>query len=253
MTFTILGSGTHFPNPAKRSAGYLLQVGKNRILFDFGYGTLLRMVELKVPYQDIGHIFFTHTHEDHYLDVLPFLNTVIIQVARWGLPKRTIRLYGPEGFKKKLIPILRAVGIIPARYIRLVFKELKKEKITVGNTIIHVHPVFHSEKINAVCYRIQGPRSDIAYTGDLDFDEKIIPFLKGVSTLVIECAFPNRMKQEGHLTPREAGIIAQRAGVKKVVLTHRYPPCDRVDIVRECRREFGGNVIRARDGMAIYC
>jgi len=251
MTFTILGSGTHFPNPAKRSAGYLLQDGKNLMIFDFGYGTLLRLVEMKVKYQDIKHIFFTHLHEDHYLDFLPFLNTLYLQVAHWGMKRRTLHLYGPRGFRKKLVEIIEAVGILYTPHIKLIFRELKQSRVRVGRVNVSAHPVYHMDSINALSYRIHGKNGDLANTGDLDYDEKIIPFLKGVRTLVIECGFPNRMKVKGHLLSREAGRIAQAVGAKKVILTHGYPPCDRVDIVKECAREYKGTITKAVDGMVI--
>lgn len=251
MTFTILGSGTHFPDPAKRSAGYLFQNGKDLALFDFGYGTLLRLAEFKVRYQDIGHIFFTHLHEDHYLDFLPFLNTLYLQVASWGLSRRTLRLYGPRGFKKKLEGILDAVGFSYAPHVKLIFQELTRSRIKASNTVIMSHPVHHADSISALCYRIQGRKGDLAYTGDLDYDEKIIPFLKGVKTLVIECGFPELMKRSGHLIPSEAGALAEQACARQVILTHRYPPCDTENIMAQCRREYRGKIIVARDGLAL--
>jgi len=252
MTFTTLGSGTHFPNPHKRSAGYLLRDGKSLILFDFGYGTLLRLVELEVRYQNIGHIFFTHTHEDHYLDLLPFLNTMYLQVAQWGLPRRIIRLFGPRGFKKKFQAMQAAMGRPTLHpYIDVQYRELAKARLKVGKFTVLSHSVRHMEDINALVFRIKGKHGDLAYTGDLDYDEGIIPFLKGVHTLVIECGFPNHMKKSGHLTPRECGLIARAAGAKRVVLTHRYPPCDRVDVRAQCRDTFGGRIMLARDTLTV--
>jgi len=252
MWFTILGSGTHFPDPQKRSAGYLLRDGKNLIQLDFGYGTLLRLVGMKVRYQDIRHIFLTHMHEDHYLDLLPFLNTLVIQVAQWGLAPCTLYLYGPKGFRKKLQNIRAAIGVKTTEpFVRIVFRELTRARVIMGKVTVRSHPVHHVATINALCYRIDKGRQSIAYTGDLDYDESIIPFLKGVHTLVIECGFPNHMKQAGHLTPREAGMIAHQAGVKRVVLTHRFPPCEKVNIVNQYRKEFGGRILLARDLLAL--
>ena len=35
--------------------------------------------------------------------------------------------------------------------------------------------------------------------------------------------------------------------MKNLLLTHFYPPCDRIDVAAECAREFTGNVLVARD------
>ena len=56
---------------------------------------------------------------------------------------------------------------------------------------------------------------------------------------------------EGHLTPREAGEHAARAGAKRVVLTHFSDELD-VDWARaEGERGFGAPVDAAREG-AVY-
>ncbi len=247
MTFTILGSGTHFPDPQRRSAGYLLRDGKDFTLFDFGYGTLLRLVELKVKYQNIKHIFFTHLYKDHFLDLLPFLTTLENQIAQWRLPPSTLTLYGPKGFTRTLKNVFAGLGKKSYKGIAIEYRELSQSRVRIGRAEIFSHPVKHLPRLKSIAYRIQKGSHSLAYTGDLDCDEKIIPFLRGVRTLVIECGFPDELKYKGHMTPRECGMIAAKAKVKRVVLTHRFPPCDRVDIVRQCRREYLGAVQLAKD------
>ncbi|OGL88562.1 hypothetical protein A3I42_02105 [Candidatus Uhrbacteria bacterium RIFCSPLOWO2_02_FULL_49_11] len=247
MQFIILGSGTHFPDPKRRSAGYLLRDGKDLTLFDFGYGTLLRLVELKVPYQHIQRIFFTHLHKDHFFDLLPFLTTLENQVAQWRLPPRTLTLYGPKGFTRTLKKVFAGLGKKSYKGITIKYHELSRSHVRIGRVSVLSHPVRHYPSIKSVVYRIQKGRRALAYTGDLDYDEKIIPFVRGVETLVIECGFPNELKHKGHLTPRECGMIATKAKVKRVVLTHRFPPCDRVDVVGQCREEYSGVVQLAKD------
>ena len=55
----------------------------------------------------------------------------------------------------------------------------------------------------------------------------------------------------GHLTPSLAGEIASAARVKKLVLTHFYPECDRADISDQCRKTYSGPLILAEDLMRI--
>ncbi len=49
----------------------------------------------------------------------------------------------------------------------------------------------------------------------------------------------------------EAGWLAARAGVSRLMLTHFYPPCDEVDVVALAGTQFAGEIIRAEDGLIV--
>ncbi|NNG47268.1 MAG: MBL fold metallo-hydrolase, partial [Deltaproteobacteria bacterium] len=68
---------------------------------------------------------------------------------------------------------------------------------------------------------------------------------------VFECSFPNERRVEGHLTPGEAGEVANAAKVKRLVLTHFYPECEGADILSQCQETFSGEVILAEDLLRI--
>ncbi len=72
---------------------------------------------------------------------------------------------------------------------------------------------------------------------------------QGADLLILEAANPTKIP--GHLTPAEAGRLAARAGVRRLLLTHFYPPSDEVDVVALAAREFSGEVLRAEDGLRI--
>ena len=74
---------------------------------------------------------------------------------------------------------------------------------------------------------------------------------KNTDLLILECSFPDNEKVEGHLTSSLCGRIAAKANVKKLVLTHFYPECDKVDIKKQCSKEFDGKIILAKDFMKI--
>jgi ribonuclease BN (tRNA processing enzyme) len=45
--------------------------------------------------------------------------------------------------------------------------------------------------------------------------------------------------------------MADKAGCKKLVLTHLYPVCADYDLASECRQTYGGDVVAAEDGMPL--
>jgi len=48
MKLTILGSGTYQPELKRHSSSYLLEIGKQKLAFDFGRGALDQLLRRKV-------------------------------------------------------------------------------------------------------------------------------------------------------------------------------------------------------------
>ena len=57
------------------------------------------------------------------------------------------------------------------------------------------------------------------------------------------------MRVTGHLTPSLAGDLAARANVRRLVLTHFYPECEKEDIIAQCRKTYAGPLVLAEDLM----
>jgi ribonuclease BN (tRNA processing enzyme) len=68
---------------------------------------------------------------------------------------------------------------------------------------------------------------------------------------LIECSAPDDAPVPGHLTPSSAARIAREAGVRRVVLTHLYPPVDDPSLAGKVGSSFDGEVLVAHDGMRL--
>lgn len=113
-------------------------------------------------------------------------------------------------------------------------------------TLPLVHMVF------CIGYRIETKGGKVVvYSGDTGYCENIVKLARGADLLILESALPQNHKLGGHLTPREAGGIAREAGVKRLVLNHIYPVCERYDILGECAKEFKGKISLAKDLLKI--
>jgi len=91
----------------------------------------------------------------------------------------------------------------------------------------------------------------MVYSGDTGYCDEIIRLSEGADLLVLEASFPDGNGVEGHLTPSEAGRIATKAGIRRLVLTHFYPECMAMDIVSQCRGAYEGEIIQARDALRL--
>ena len=121
------------------------------------------------------------------------------------------------------------------------------EEVVLGEVVIKSAPTNHTDA--SLAYRVEAEGRALVYSGDTDESDSLVDLAQGADLLVLECSNP--FKVPGHLTPAEAGRLAAKAGVARLVLSHFYPPCDEVDVVALAGAGFSGEIIRAEDGMRI--
>jgi ribonuclease Z len=99
---------------------------------------------------------------------------------------------------------------------------------------------------NLIISHKMAPRS-YAFCSDTIYDESIIPFIKDTDLLYHEATFLHEMidraKQTYHTTSLQAGTIAKKANVKKLMIGHysaRYKDIE--PLVLEARQVFGATI-----------
>lgn len=246
MQLIVLGSGTCVPSLTRNAPGYFLAAGGGRLLIDIGDTTLRQLVRAGIPYFGIDTLFITHTHPDHISGLLPFLHA---STSTPGSTRtRELSIIGPPGIQEFYECCIGTIMKPPATF-PLTITEMH-DHLTLGSILVESIPTVHTA--TSIAFRFTENNRSVVFTGDCDYDENLIAFSQNADLLVIDCSFPNSMKTVGHLTPKECGLIAREANVKKVLLTHIYPS-DEPDTLRvdACRAMFGGEVILARDLMEL--
>ena len=152
------------------------------------------------------------------------------------------RLGGNRGWLREL----------SAYYRGLTIQELWEDRlaITAGDTpwSLRCLPMNHPTCIG---YRIEAEGASLVYSGDTDVCENIVKLARHADVLILECSFHDDEKVEGHLTPAEAGAIANRAECRTLLLTHFYPGTDAQACVEQCRKLCEAEVLAAYDGLRL--
>lgn len=283
MRIRLLGTGTPTPSLERMSSGYMVEIGKDVILFDQGPGTYHRMMEAGVRAVDVTHVFFSHLHYDHCLDYARLLMT------RWDqsgdkLPE--LKVYGPP-FIKRMTELLISEdgvfgpdieartkhqlsidtfewrgGVAPRKRPNPEVHELRSGQTVEGDgwkvttrSVIHVQPYL-------VCYgfRLDSPEGSFAYSGDTGPCTAMEKLADGVDVLVHMCQYitgtePSEAYTKGCMGHIELAQLGQKAGVKNLVVSHVLEQMDvpgvRERLITEMTNIYKGNLFFGEDLMEI--
>ncbi len=252
ISVTILGSGTCVPSLKRSSCSVLIETGGTNLLFDTGPGTMRRLLETNTTIFDISHIFYSHFHPDHTAELVPFLFAT--KYPGGNTRKGPLTIIGGSGFLKFYNDLCQAYGHwieLPPDLLNIVELDVHSpDTRKFGHALMESSPVEHNRE--SIAYRITDPGGiSVVYSGDTEFSDNLVALAQNADLFICESAFPDDLKVKGHLTPSLAGSIATTAKVRKLVLTHLYPECDRVDIKSECRKTYSGPLVLAEDLLKI--
>ena len=261
------------PSP---SANLLVYRGTNYMV-DVGYGATLKLLQAGVSPAAIRHIYITHHHSDHNLELGPLLYNAWIA----GLRSR-IDVYGPPGLDALLSGFWRSNQFdIETR--------IADEGRPDLRTLVHPHEygegdLAGSDDVSVAALRNRHPpirdsfslqfrfrRRTIVFSGDTAYFPPMAAFARHADYLVHEVFYPTAVPamlrnrpnsarlgasiMSHHTSPEDVGRIAHRAEVRALVLTH-FVPADPGLVTSEMwlagvRRTFRGPVIIGRDLLSL--
>lgn len=161
--------------------------------------------------KDIDHIFITHAHLDHIVDI-PFLIDSYFETR--DKPLTIYALSGTlETLKKNIFnwhvwPDFTQIEINSKKQKAIVFKEIKlNQEIEVDNCILK--PIQNNHTDSSCGYVIQKNNSSILFTSDTYVCKNIwdeVNNNKQINSIIIDVSFPSRLdklaKDSKHLTPK---------------------------------------------------
>lgn len=231
LKITIIGDSSCIPDLRHEAACFLIN-GKH--LVDTGWCAALRMREQGFEPLALESIILTHFHQDHYIG-LPQLLFYIGLRKRPGPP---LNIAGPSENLQRIVEAADAFLQVPRFPELAVNRKLVPlaagDKFETPELRFDTFAANHTSGTNrieqALVYKVTDKASGACavFTGDTHPHPPIAEFAKGASLLIHDGA---------HTPAKDAAQIAQRAGVKKLVLIH-YNQSRAAKLLAEARSVF---------------
>lgn len=236
-------AGTH-PQAGTACSSLLVTDGEDHLLVDCGNGSLANLL-LVADVADLDGLVLTHLHPDHVADVWGLVNARRFHVA----PLPPLSAYAPPGALQTLGALVSDVDAFARR---LPLTDLVADRgFSVGRLAVTPFAVRHP--VPAFGARLHVGGATVAITGDTGWFDGLVELVAGVDLLVAEAtwATPDEGPSGVHLTAAQAGDLAARAGVGRLLLTHLGPTHDPERAHARARAAFHGEVLVATDRMEL--
>jgi ribonuclease BN (tRNA processing enzyme) len=247
MRLTVVGCAGSFPGPDSPASCYLLEADGFRLVIDFGNGSLGALQKYS-DLLDVDAVCLSHLHADHCVDLYSYS---LVRAFSPAGPQPAIPVYGPARTAERMSYIHGLDGDDLSLTERFTFETLAPGTMTIGPFAVQLVHVNHP--VETFAFRFSYGGRSLVYTGDTGETEAVPELAAGADVFLSEAAFLERpdLPPNLHLTARQAGTYANRAGVGKLVLTHLIPWNSPDDARAEAAAAFDGDLDMAVAGQVI--
>jgi ribonuclease BN (tRNA processing enzyme) len=247
MRLTVVGCSGSFPGPDSPASCYLLEADGFRVVVDMGNGSLGALQKYTGLF-DVDAVMLSHLHVDHCVDLYSYS---VARAFTPAGPQPAIPVYGPARTAERMGYIHGLDGDDLGLTKRFTFETLEPGRLTVGPFDIQLAHVNHP--VETFAFRFAHNGRSLVYTGDTGQTEAVPTLAAGADVFLSEAAFLEGpgLPPDIHLTARQAGGYANRAGVGRLVLTHLVPGNSADDARAEAAAEYQGALDVAIAGQVI--
>lgn len=256
---TMLGTGNATVSQIYNTC-FVLQTPSTLMLVDAGGGNgiLSQLKKVNVQISDIHHLFVTHAHTDHVLGVI----WVIRMVAQCKGYEGLLHVFGNDKVMKvikTIIDMILAKKQLTKVAERVVFHQLEDgDCFEVGDIKLECFDI-QSTKEKQFGFRAELPSSSdesgkplvLACLGDEPYNEQNRRYIVGADWMMCEafCLYADRDTfkpyEKCHSTALDAGKLAEKLGVKNLILYHTEEKTlanRKENYTREAAENFKGRI-----------
>ena len=272
----LLGTkGGPTPSPLRAAPATLIEIAGRAFVVDCGNGVANQLAKARMPLSRLAHIFVTHNHSDHMADVgtlieLAWSSGLITPVTVHGSPPIGQIVHDQlAAYAYDIAGRIREEGRVPLAPLVHVDERaaagvvLREADVTVTSALVD-----HETIKPAFAWRFDTPGRSIVISGDTRYSDNLVRLAKGADLLIHEAIYAPAIDHMGgeaaptlrdhlhrsHTVTEDVGLVAARAGVKKLVLSHLVPADPAITDamwLAGVRKNFAGEAVVGRDLMEV--
>jgi ribonuclease Z len=249
--FAFLGTSGAIPSAVRDTTSLVFSATDVAILVDCGGSPAGRLRRVGVDPLALTHVVVTHIHADHAYG-LPSLVHGLVMLGRTDPLEVACRLEHVDALRQllELFGVWQRPGAFTT-VLRGIALQIGARAFETGPFAVRTAPNDHGRLANfAIRVDASGAGSTV-YSSDTAPCDAVVDLARGAETLIHEATFPHRHRGRFgvHSTAREAGEVAARAGVRRLILTHIEADYhgDVAALADEARAAFDGHVEVAQE------
>jgi len=222
MRLQFLGCGDAFGSGGRFNTCFHVTTAESAFLIDCGASSMIALRKFGVDPNAIASIFITHLHGDHF-GGLPFLLLDAQLVSRRTAP---LTIAGPPGLAERLAATMEALfpgsSAIERRFPLDLVELTPGERRAVGGVTVTPYLVRHACGAPPFALRLESGGKVVAYTGDTEWTEALIPAAQEADLFIAEAYFHDK-KIRYHLDWQSLAPHLPAIRPKRLILTHFSP------------------------------
>lgn len=234
VTITPLGTVSPYCKGSRNCPAFLVTYNDIKILLDCGNGSI-RLLNMPDDLKNLN-VFITHFHSDHFGDI-PLIQYASYVYNNLGVLNNRVNVFLPvsEYLDSKSFIVKNDKS----------FTQYFDITDSIDYMIDDIKVSFHnnqSHTIETFAIKLETDWFKIVYTSDVGNTniDGLVDFCKDADILICESSFvrSHNVNSTTHFHAYEAALIAKKACVKKLVLTHLWPETDVNEYLNEALEIF---------------
>jgi ribonuclease BN (tRNA processing enzyme) len=222
MRLTIIGSGDAFGSGGRHNTCFHLVAGERTVLIDCGASAPVALRARNVDLNSIDAVILSHLHGDHFGGI-PFL---MLDGQFLSRRERPLLFAGPPGTAER---INAALEVFYPNSTKTNYRfPWSVAEIPVGapTDILGLNvvsaEVIHFSGAPSTALRISDGKKTLAYSGDTQWTDALLPIAAGADLFIVECYDYDR-ELTGHLNWITIRQRLKDVAARRVMVTHMNP------------------------------